>query len=343
MRTIFDKTMLNRLKLNNRIFRSATWEASADTNGNLTESLYDVYRELAEGGVGAIITGITTVSPHDAKLNGIVQFHSDAFVNEHRKLTDIVHEHECKIFMQTAMVDSVFYVDDDLYEIPIDKLTAENIAEVITLFRDAAVRAKTAGYDGIQIHAAHFFFLSKFISPLFNSRADEYGGDSERRAKILADILDAVREVVGKDFCVIAKINGDDFSEGGLTLEDCIVACKIMKSHGVDAIEISGNYTSREARAHRNEGYFKDYAVAVKKVVDVPVILVGGHRSLDAMNLLLNTTNIEYLSMSRALIREPALINRWAGGDVRPSACIGCNACYNTPAHKCIFNLRRMS
>ena len=210
----------------------------------------------------------------------------------------MIHEYDCKIFMQTAMVDSVFYIGKDLYRIPITELTTEHINEFITLFKNAAIRAKSAGYDGIQLHVAHNFFLSKFISPLYNHRNDEYGG---------------------------------------LNINECITACKIMKAHGIDAIEISGNYTSHDSG---NEGYFQKYAVAVKEHVDIPIILVGGHRSVENMNSILFKTDIEFLSLSRALVREPDIINRWKSGNLKPAACIGCNACYRTPGHKCIFVLR---
>lgn len=297
MKNIFDPMTLNGLQLKNRLWRSATWLALADDDGNLTQPLFDAYRELATGGVGAIITGITTISPHDALLDGIVQFSSDRVLDQHKRFTRMIHEFDCKIFMQTAIVNPGY----------------ERVDEVIPLFTDAAIRAKAAGYDGIQLHAAHGFFLSSFI---------EYD-----RGKILGDILDSIRAELGKDFPLIAKING----------EDCIEACQTMASHGIDAIEISGDFTSRRSRAHNNEGYFKDYAVEVKRHVDVPIILVGGHRSIEEMNWTLNKTPIEFLSLSRALVREPSLINRWKSGDIRPSACVGCNACYRTPGHRCKF------
>lgn len=334
MKNLFDAVKLNRLELRNRIFRSATWEALADAEGNLTAPLYEIYSELAKGGVGAIVTGITTISPHDNLLEGIVQFHSDKFIPQHQKLTAAAHEHGAKIFLQAAIVDSVFYIGGELCQIPIAKLSAENISEVVELFQKAALRAESAGYDGIQIHAAHFFFLSKFISPLFNP--------NKNRAEILGEILDAIRKVCGKTFCVTAKINGDDFTQGGLKISDCIAACEIMKLHGIDSAEISGNYTSRDAKVFVSEGYFKEFAVAVKNSLpDLKIILVGGHRSFEEMTKILNETAIEFLSMSRPLIREPNLINRWQRGDLKPSACVSCNACYNTPAHKCIFNLKR--
>lgn len=298
MKNIFDETTLNGQTLKNRLFRSATWLALADDEGNLTEPLLETYQKLAEGGVAAIVTGITTVSPHDELLAGIVQFHSDRFIDRHRRLTSIVHRADCKIFMQTAIVGPP---------------GAGTRKEVIDLFRDAALRAKAANYDGIQLHIAHGFFLSLLID----------------QPAIFGEILDSIRAELGREFPIIAKING----------EDCLEACKVLEAHGIDAIEISGEFTSRRARAHDNEGYFKPYALEIKKHVDVPIILVGGLRSIEEMNRLLFSTPIEYLSLSRALVREPGLINRWRRGDIRPSECIGCNACYRTPGHQCRFNL----
>ena len=340
MKNIFDEVNLGKLKLKNRLIRSATWLALADSDGNFTEEIFSTYRGLAVGGVAAIVTGITTISPHDALIEGIAQFHSDKFIPQHKEFTDMIHAHDCKIFLQAAIVDSVFHIGEDLYRVPISKLTSEHIGEVVTLFKKAAIRANTAGYDGIQLHVAHGFFLSKFISPLYNSRDDDYGGSALRRAKILGEILDRIRTAVGREFCVITKINCDDFVDGGLTISDCIAACSVMAAHGIDAIEISGNYTSREARAHSGEGYFLPFALRVKNSVDVPVILVGGLRSVETMNKILATTDIEFLSLSRALIREPSIVNRWKHGDLRPSKCVGCNMCYNTPAHKCFFVLK---
>ena len=342
MKTIFDQTILNNLILKNRIFRSATWEDMADKDGHVTDELIDVYRELAYGGVGTIITGMTTISPDDVSLSGLMKFYDDMYIEQNKRLTDAVHEYNCNIVMQVAILD---YCKRDVYgmltRVSINQLTNKDIKEAIQLFKDAALRAKKAGYDGIQIHAAHNWFLSKFISPLNNQRTDEYGGNSEKRAKILIDVLHAIREVVGKEFFITIKINCEDFMEGGLTIEDSLIACKLLSDNGIDAIEISGNYTSRSGiRTKDQEGYFKEFAILLKKLVNTPVILVGGHRSIENMNEILNYTDIEYLSLSRPLIREPELINRWKSGDIRPSICISCNSCYNTKDHKCIFNIK---
>lgn len=342
MKTIFDQTTLNNLILKNRVFRSATWEDMADKDGYVTDELIEVYRELACGGVGAIVTGMATISSDDVSLSGLMEFYDDSFIEQNKRLTDAVHEYNCNIVMQASILD---YCKRDAYgrlnKLWINEITIEDIKKVVQLFQNAASRAKKAGYDGMQIHAAHNWFLSKFISPLHNQRTDEYGGSPEKRARILVDVLHAIREVVGPDFFITVKINCEDFIEGGLTTEDSLIACRLLSEAGIDAIEVSGNYTSRSGiRTKDQEGYFKEFAIELKKLVDTPVILVGGHRSMENMNEILNSTDIEYLSLSRPLIIEPELINRWKNGDIRPSKCISCNSCYNTEGHKCIFNIK---
>ncbi|MBQ4200367.1 MAG: NADH:flavin oxidoreductase, partial [Kiritimatiellae bacterium] len=201
-----------------------------------------------------------------------------------------------------------------------------------------AARAERAGYDGVQIHAAHFFYLSKFISPLFNHRNDRFGGSPKNRARILVEILAAMRERTRPGFAVAIKINSDDYQPGGLTQNGFLVAGKMLSDAGIDAIEVSANYTSRpNIRAGVNECSFLPAAEALAAIVKTPVVLVGGVRSLETANAVLAKTAIQYIALSCPLIREPNLINRWQAGDIRPSTCISCNACYRTPAHTCLF------
>ena len=155
-------------------------------------------------------------------------------------------------------------------------------------------------------------------------------------------ILRDMRAKTAPEFSIIVKINASDEMPYGLTVEDFLVASEMLAEAGIDAIEVSANGTSRQGvKPGQGEAYFKGYALALKERVDVPVILVGGHRSLDCMNELLNETSMEFLSLSRPLVCEPHLLRRWQEGDTRPSACVSCNACYNTPRHQCIFNLKR--
>ena len=342
MKTIFDEMQLGSLTLRNRVFRSATWMAMADARGYVTDGIVDVYRRLAEGGVGAIVTGITSVAPADAALDGIMRFSNDSYVAGHRRITDAVHAAGSKVYLQTAMVASCRAVPGGVAPMPVNAWTVEEVRQIVGWFGDAAACAERAGYDGVQIHAAHGFFLSRFISPRFNQRDDEYGGDARRRAQILVDILRDMRAKTSDGFSVIAKINGSDEMPYGLTVEDFLVASEMLADAGIDAIEVSANGTSRQGvKPGVGEAYFRGYAQALKARVGVPVILVGGHRSLECMNALLNEADIEFLSMSRPLVCEPGLLRRWQEGDTRPSACVSCNACYGTPRHQCIFSLRR--
>lgn len=329
MKTIFDSTALGALKLKNRIWRSATWMALSE-DGKVSNELVEIYWEYARGQVAAIITGLTSISPYDEDLYGGVKFWDDSDLEGHRKLTDAIHAEGSLIYMQTAMVDG-----------DVNGWSLERLQEIVGQFGDAAARAQKAGYDGVQIHAAHFFFLSKFISPAVNRRTDEFGGTQENRSRILVDILKDMRRKTGPGFSIIVKVNASDFVPGGLDVEGFLTTCRMFSEAGIDAIEVSANGTSVPGvKAGKNEAYFREYAETLKRVVSTPVILVGGHRSVESMNTLINETGIEYLSMSRPLIREPHLIKRWMDGNTRPSLCVSCNSCYRTPGHACLFKLR---
>ena len=219
-------------------------------------------------------------------------------------------------------------------------MTADEARRVVRLFADAARRAKDAGFDGVQIHAAHFFFLSRFISPAVNHRGDAYGGSTENRMRILLDILKGIREAA-PGLHVTVKINCSDYTYRGLNEAESLEICKALAAAGIDSIEVSGNGTSVQGiRAGVNEGYFAPFAAALADRIDVPVIAVGGWRSIGSMEAALNDTGIAFLSLSRPLLREPDLPNKLQSGACTASKCVSCNACYSTPSHRCVFRKR---
>lgn len=338
-KNIFDQTTLGGIPMKNRLIRSATWENLVDRNGVFGEKFIQLYTKLAEGGIGLIFTGFTSVSDLDDDFSGMMRLGNDALIPQFQKLVQAVKTFDCPIMPQLAL--GSFRKRDEngvLRRVEITEMEQEDIEEVIDLFSKAAVRAQKAGFDGVQIHAAHGFFLSRCISPLYNKRKDLYGGTADNRARILTQIIDAIRKKT-QNFHISMKINCDDFQVGGLSALDSRIICKMAELHGINSIEVSGNGTSRSGvKANINEGYFQAYATELQKVIHIPVISVGGYRSVEYINKILNETPLEYISLSRPLIREPDLPSRWKNGNLTPSACISCNACYNTQGHECIFN-----
>jgi 2,4-dienoyl-CoA reductase-like NADH-dependent reductase (Old Yellow Enzyme family) len=337
MKMLFEPFEMNNIKLKNRLIRSATWEGIASQNGSIHENAFEIYEELAKGGVGAIITGFTSVALHDYYFDGMMRLCDDSLIPEYKKLTNLIHKEDCPVIAQIAL--GAYYrslEDDGFMQKEPDDMTADEIEYVGNQFVDAAVRAEKAGFDGVQIHAAHSFFLSRFISPAVNHRSDEYGGSNGERAKILLDIMRGIKEKTSLH--VTTKINSNDFTYGGLTEEDSLEICRILAENGIDSIEVSGNGTSVGGiKAHVNEGYFVPFASKLAEEVSVPVIVVGGLRSRDTMEKVLNDTKIELISLSRPLLREaelPKLMSEDAG---YISKCISCNACYSSYEHRCIF------
>lgn len=331
MKTIFDKTNLGNLQLKNRLIRSATWEALADERGHFSEEIYGIYEQLAAGGVGCIISGFTSVADDDYYFGGMARLSNDGLIPEHKRLTDTVHAHGCPIIVQLAMGE---YNTAETENIGINKLTEADIADIENKFAEAADRAVRAGYDGVQIHAAHGFFLSRFISPAYDHRSDRYG---DNPALIFTEIIDEIKKQQ-PELHITMKINCNDFIMGGIEKDDFLAYCKQCIDHGINSIEVSGNGTSVSGiKSHINEAYFAEAGAELARVSPVPVILVGGHRSIENMNEVLNNTKIELLSLSRPLIREPDLPKRWESGDTSPSKCVSCNGCYRSYGHKCVF------
>ncbi len=333
MKKLFDEVKLNNLTIKNRLVRSATWEGIAALDGSIDKRSFEIYEELAKGGVGLIIGGFTSVAENDYYFDGMMRLSRDSLIPQYKKLTDLVHQENCKIIAQLAL--GAFYRSGA--QIEPDYMTADEIKTVIQQFAEAAKRAEKAGFDGVQIHAAHFFFLSRFISPRVNHRTDIYGGNTDNRMRILLEIMDGIREVC-PDLHITIKINSSDFTFGGLEQDESLYISKRLSAFGIDSIEVSGNGTSVGGiKAHVNEAYFLDFAAKLADEVQTPIILVGGLRAKDTMEDVLNTTKIELLSLSRPLLREPDFPNRLRDDENAVSKCVSCNRCYSSDCHKCIF------
>jgi 2,4-dienoyl-CoA reductase-like NADH-dependent reductase (Old Yellow Enzyme family) len=189
-----------------------------------------------------------------------------------------------------------------------EEITVRQIKAIQKKFSEAALRAKNAGYDGVEIHAAHGFLLSQFMTPYYNRRTDLYGGSVENRARMSLETYQAIREAVGTDFPVLIKINVNDGFENGVAFEDVLYLCEELTKLKIDAIEISGAFS---AFPQGSTSYFKKEAEQIAAKNDTKIIMTGGNRDFGEMTGILNSTKIEYFGMARPLIKEPDLINQF--------------------------------
>ncbi|MBC8466538.1 MAG: NADH:flavin oxidoreductase [Deltaproteobacteria bacterium] len=326
MSELFEKTEINGMSLSNRFIRSATWDGLAADDGACTRAMIDLMARLSKGGVGMIITGHAYIHPHGQHQPWQLGIHRDELITGLRKMTGVVHENDVRIVLQLG------YGGAYLSKSRVRQMSVRDMEELVKDFGRAALRAKKAGFDGVQIFAAHGFFLSQLLCPRYNDRNDKFGVSIENRARALLEILQSVREAVGLDYPVLAKLNCQDFVENGLTLEDSIQVGLMLEQGGIDAIELSGGLLNNPNLMNDTEGkadevYFRKEARAFKEKIDVPLILVGGIRSFSTAESLLDENIADYISMCRPFIREPDLINRWKSGDHRKAVCISCNNC----------------
>ncbi len=358
MSVLFQSVTVGRLCLRNRFVRSATNDYLSNPDGTISHRQVGLCRDLAAGGVGLIVTGHAYVQ-HPLGRASVNQnaIYDDRFVEGYRRLADAVHAEGAALVLQISHAGRQAPQDWPDDQVPVAPsavperqtgrtpraLTDEEIWSLIDAYVAAMVRAKAAGCDGVQLHVAHGYLLSAFLSPYTNRRTDAWGGSLENRCRILREILARGRRAVGDAYPVLVKINSTDgfAGEGYLTLADAVAAARRLVEWGVCAIEVSGGH--REARevmsrpgvlAVEQEAYFADAARALKAAVDVPVILVGGLRSLSVMEDVVASGAADLVALSRPFVCEPDLVNRLRAGQVK-AVCTSCNACFNPAGLRC--------
>jgi 2,4-dienoyl-CoA reductase-like NADH-dependent reductase (Old Yellow Enzyme family) len=356
LKHLFQPGKIGNVLIKNRIVRSATWESRATNDGYVTDSLIEFYEELAKGGTGLIITGYLAVDPLGAQTIRMVRIDNDSYITGQKKLVKSVHEHaDVKIAAQISHTGNnvisrkLETVGPSAIRDPITKkfcreLKNNEIKQIIENFIEAGIRIYECGYDMLQIQACHGYLISDFISPFTNRRTDEYGGSLMNRLKILLEIVNGIRDNVGKSFPIIVKLITQDFlGEGkGLTLEEGVEIIKILVELGIDAIEPTSGRTSLRVTNNKSfpsvnfsspedENYFLPITKKIKQIMkDCPLILMGGIRNPLSADKLLEENLVDFISLSRPLLIEPDLPNRWKNGDLSPSLCTNCNACFGT-------------
>jgi 2,4-dienoyl-CoA reductase-like NADH-dependent reductase (Old Yellow Enzyme family) len=273
--------------------------------------------------------------------------YSDNLIPDLAKLADAVHQEGGKVAVQInhggmqcdplAISETIApsAADFDFLQQPAREMTPEEIATVIEAFRQAARRVKEAGFDSVQIHAAHGYLVSQFLSPYVNRRSDEWGGDLEGRMRFLRAVCQAVREQVGPDYPVFTKLGVKDGIEDGLTLEEGVQVVAALEEMGLDGVEISGGIggpksssVRKGVRTEADEAYFRPFAQQARPVTELPIILVGGFRTRSVMEDVLAAGEADFISLCRPLICEPDFPNRMQAGTREQSACISANKCW---------------
>ncbi|MFZ0132545.1 MAG: NADH:flavin oxidoreductase [Desulfobacterales bacterium] len=354
MARLFEMTEINGMKMKNRFVRSATYTALAEIDGTATDRLSDFMAELARGEVGLIITGHAYVTREGQAGPRQLGIYSDAIIQGLKRVTAAVHENDGVVAVQLAHagkkgIGKGAYVALgpsavlEAGEKKASAMTLDDIQRTVTAFGDAAGRAVESGFDAIQIHAAHGYLLSQFLSPYSNKRDDDYAGTLENRSRMLREVYAEIRRRVGDSYPVLAKINSEDFLEGGFTVAEMLEVAHMLADRGLDAIEMSGGtfesgkfIPSRKgtAKSEEREVYYREAAKAFKKEIGIPLILVGGVLSFTIAEEIVATGLADYVALSRPLIREPRLVKRWQGGDRRKATCVSCNKCFATLATK---------
>ena len=352
MSVLFEPLEIGTLRAKNRFVRAATYEALATDDGRLTPELLAIYEELADGGVGTIIVSYAHVTPDEQPNPRMLGMYDDSFVREYRQLVDAVHARGAQIVSQIVYGGSSTKLDPPSKRIlgpsavpnpktgvvPVEATPAD-LQDLAEAFADAAARAQAAGFDGVELHAAHGYLLSQFLNPLFNRRSDVYGGSLENRARFVVEVVEAVRARVGEGYPLLVKLNSSDGVEGGLTEDESVRAAKLLVEHGASAIDVSGNWRACRVREFDGEPFFAAYAQRLAREVDAPVVLTGGNRSFAAMERLAGAEEgaVAGFGLCRPLICEPDLIRRWAADPHALPRCISCNGCDSSKGHRCIL------
>ena len=326
-----------------------------------------MYKQLADGGVGLIITGYAYIDKDDQPNSHMIGMYDDVFIDEWKELIQYVHGKGARIALQIVSGGSQTHmerahhlrvlgpsaVQNRVTGILPEAMTHKDIQVLIENYRKAAMRAQKAGFDAIQIHAAHGYLLSQFLTPYYNRRTDAYGGCLANRARLICEVLKAVREAVGPYFPVMIKLNFDDFmDEGeGLTFPESLEMFRLVDKLGLDFIEPSATNESsgkglmpafpRIAKSAKNFSYFREQVALIAQEISTPVILMGGNRDVSVMQSLLEKTNIQLFSMGRTLLSEPDLIHTWENNPAYVPRCVACNCCWDTTPNSCLFNRNR--
>jgi len=353
MSKLFEPFQIGNIEIKNRFMRSATYYGLSDEDGFVGDESVELMKRLASNDVGLIVTGYAYVQKNGQcfiDMNGI---QDDDHIPGYRKMVKAVHDLGGKIVMQIVHggigANTVAQTNGDLVAVstPDDAsgrrikprlLSDGDIEGIIDAFGQAARRVQEAGFDGVQIHGAHGYLVTQFLSPLSNRREDKWGGSLENRMRFVVETTRAMKRSVDESFPVMIKLGCRDYSDStdGFPIEEGAQVVKALEEEGHCHVEISHGMVDGSHRkmstgitGSEQEAYMLPDAEVVRQATSMPLGLVGGMRSPSVMEGILRSGTVDTLSICRPLIREPDLIRQWKEGSTKPADCISCGGCFN--------------
>ena len=306
------------LSLRNRIVMPPMWSGKATPDGGVTDAIIEYHRERAAAGCGLVIVEHSFVHPRGRHTPTQIGAYADSLIEGLSRLSSAVKAEGAVAALQISHAGSrssssvlgvrpvapsaVPHPYEPAGEVP-EALAAAQIREIISAFGAAAVRARDAGFEAVEIHAAHGFLLSEFLSPLTNRRTDDFGGKLEGRSKIHLEVLGEVRSRLGPQYPVFVRLGACDETPGGLQIEDACRTAQRLAESGATLIDVSGGLQGSRGIG-KESGYFVEYAAAIKSRVNVPVIVTGGIREPEHADVIVREGKADLVGIGRAMLED---------------------------------------
>lgn len=314
---------VNQMELKNRLVMPPMATGKSEADGTVSDTLCQYYAEKSKGGyLGLIITEHSYISKEGKASSSQLSISSDEDIPGLTRLVNAVHENGIRIMAQISHAGAAARPDNAQIEVlgpsavklprqgtTPKEMSPDDIQKVIRDFTLAAVRAKEAGFDGVEIHSAHGYLLNQFYSPLTNKRTDEYNGSSmSGRIRLHLEIIRAVREAVGAQYPIAIRLGGCDYMPGGSSIQDSVAAAQEFERAGIDLLDISGGFCGFTNPDNKEQGYFSEITEAIKKHVTIPVLLTGGIVNGTAADRLLLENKADLIGVGRAILKD----SEWA-------------------------------
>lgn len=330
----FSPVAIGPLAAKNHLMRSATNDHLGNRDATVSDAQIDMYDILASNETGTIITGHISIDPDPARRADIVQLGigDDSFIAGLSRIPAKIHEYGALAVAQISHAGR-----RALDPVDFNKLSTDEMSDIVAMFVEGAVRAKSAGFDAVEVHAAHWYMLAGVLNADLNRRTDRYGGDNAGRILMVREIVEGIRRECGPDFGIFVKINAHNTLEGVDDYGILTDYAHTLRDAGIDLLDISGMSFTKQPRAA--ECYFIDAARAVREALpDMKLALVGGIFSRETIDKALTVADIA--AMGRTLLTQPDFVKKLKNGKADTSRCIRCNKCfelYKTKYERCIF------